>query len=54
MDDFIFVVVIGAMTLGLGALAGSSMTDWSWRQDCEKLGSTRSGDKVYECHLKAQ
>ena len=36
----------------VGFLVGFVLANGSWSSDCEKLGQSRYGSKVYECRLK--
>lgn len=51
MTDFgkaIFVLLWVLTSFIVGVLAN----DHIWRENCEQMGQTRSGGKVYECKLK--
>ena len=57
MDDDsvvgIFIAIMGAVMGGIvTAIFTIGIVNASWQNDCEKLGQTRSSNKVYECHLK--
>ena len=44
----IAVVALVALFAGLA----SSLTNGAWQRDCENMGYSRVGDKVYTCSLK--
>ena len=45
-------IVIAAMLLIAAAALTYAWVNIAWQNDCEQLGQTRSGGKVYECKLK--
>ena len=52
MKEMLVAVLFIAALMGLVALVASDVVNHFWQKDCEQLGQTRSGGKVYECKLK--
>lgn len=50
MDDYFFLTIL--LATAIGCSLGYIITDDSWRNDCDKIGTHLVGDKVYECKLK--
>ena len=51
--DVFFVIALLIVAL-FGVVAGCVANDPEWRQDCEKLGATRSAGNIYDCKLRAK
>lgn len=47
--EVIFLALIAAV---LSAVVTYIVVSNAWQSDCEQIGQTRSGGKVYECKLK--